>query len=192
MVPPAPTGVPAAVAKPTGGRGALLDAIRGGKKLKKASGPPGAGRPTGGKIGLKIVKSTANAGGETTAGEEAEAPKKAPAADSGDMMEALRNRLAMRANAISSGKLTTDGAAKPAMVPPSRRDSFQVPRLGAPSPASLLRGGKPAASAGGGPKSVAEGGDEKEEESTGTMSKAVMSAYVAAHAKKQDKDDEWE
>ncbi|MDO9334462.1 MAG: hypothetical protein Q7T57_08080, partial [Dehalococcoidales bacterium] len=192
--PSAPANVPAAVAKPSGGRGALLDAIRDAKNAKKlkavkpGAGAPGAGRPTGGKIGAKVPAraggASASKEGESEGGDAAAAPaKKAPAADSGDMMDALRNRLAMRAVAMS-GKVDLEGSAqKPVMA--ARRPSV-APRLN--PVASLVGRGAPKAPT----KAAADAVDEGEEKEDPKMSSAVMSAYVAAHAKKQEKDEEWD
>lgn len=179
--PAAPTGVPKEVAAPTGGRGALLDAIRDARNAKRLrsvkSSAPGAGRPTGGKkpIGGKKAAS----GGDGDGGEEGSAPSKPPPADSGDMMSALRERLARRATAMSGKGEVEAPKSQPPMS--ARRQSI-APRLNPPK-------ASPTAAS----SSVAEGEDE-ESGTTKGMSKAVLSAYVSAHAKSQEKEqeDDWE
>ena len=177
--PSAPTGVPAAVAKPAGGRGALLDAIRDAKNAKRlkpaAKGPAGAGRPTGGRAGLKPA-----------AARDDSASKAPPPSDGGgDMMAALRERMVRRQQAMS-GKAEVEVKAPPAAAP--RRMSI-APRLG-PAP-SAAKGKGPGAGA-----SVPEGDDDGAEEAKESkMSSAVLSAYVNAHQKKQEtaeKDEDWD
>jgi hypothetical protein len=181
-----PANVPAAVASGGGGRGALLDAIRDAKNAKKlrstkgAGGPGGAGKPTGGRAGLKPASAR-----------DGSTPSKAPPPDAGgDMMAALRERMARRQQ-VMAGK--ADVEVKPATAPvAARRVSLAPPRLGGPPR-------KPAGAAAAG-EGVAEGEEEAKEESSAIgggskMSSAVLSAYVNAHNNKnqdKDKDEEWE
>lgn len=174
--PPAPPqGVPAAVTKPTSGRGALLDAIRdqkNAKKLRSVSAGSGAGRPTGGKVGLRKT-------GGDGAGDDAGSRRPPPKDDGGDMMSALRNQLARRADAMS-GKGEVERTAKAPPPPAHVRRMSVAPRLGAPPTPSKSSG------------SAATVEEEEEEQKESKMSSAVLSAYVSAHAAKQDKDDDWE
>lgn len=196
--PPPPQGVPEAVAKPASGRGALLDAIRDAKNAKRlksvSKGPAGAGKPTGGKLGLKPAAARgAAAGGKE--GEEGAAPAKpAPSSDAGgDMMAALRERMARRQQ-VMSGK--GDVEVKPAAPVMARRISV-APRLGAPNaaPAPPGPGGlkKTGANAAVAEESAAEAsGDSNAGAAAPKMSPAVLAAYVSNHQKKQEKDEEWE
>ena len=179
--PPAPQGVPAAVAKPAGGRGALLDAIRDAKNSKKlkpvAAGPSGAGKPTGGRAGLK------SAAARPEGAAAAAAAKPPPPSDAGgDMMAALRERMVRRQQAMSGkGEVEVKAPAPSAL---QRRVSV-APRLGAQAPAA---GGKAAP---GSKVKISEEAEGADDEDDSKMSSAVLSAYVSAHAKKQDKDEEW-
>jgi len=178
----APSNVPAAVAKPAGGRAALLDSIRVGKRLRKVgSGPPGAGRPTGG----KIMPKGGSKGGEDAAGGSDKPGRSTVDVPGGDMMAALRERMARRQQ-VMSGKADVEASKSnaPAGGPPPRRMSV-APRL--QKPPSLLR---PPGAATNGDKSGE--GDENGAGGESKMSSAVLSAYVNAHAKKQENEDDWE
>jgi len=158
--PPPPPGPPPAAAaaaapssaSPPDSRNALLDAIRNREKIK-----------------LKKATPVVN--------EEEEKPKAAKAeSGGGDMMDALKARLARRNNALS-GK--SDGASE-SDAPKTKMPSLS---LGLKKPDGIKL-----------PRPVDRAGDGDEEESEPKRGPAantsVMKAYMQAHAKKGEEDDE--
>ena len=191
--PPPMTSAPAAVKSPKsppGDRNDLLDAIKMGKKLRK------------------VADANKDENGETAA---KPAPKKSAVSDGGgDMMEALKARLARRQNALS-GKATEVSIPKPqsaasdddrpASVKPSAFKQLKsalprLPETKAPEPAP------PPPSAVERPASVSpdsgdadDGADERSGATSpngSAMSSSVMKAYLAAHKKQSKEDDDWE